>query len=92
MAEDLVWLESKRQEWASSEADLTDQLSGAQEEIKVLHGNWDDLQKQSEELKNLALQWEEDLAREKEHMKIVVVDLEGRLNLKLRSKSVLPGY
>jgi myosin protein heavy chain len=91
-AEHLVRLESEQQEWASSEADLTDQLSGAQEEIEVLRGDRDDLQKQSEELKNLALQREEDLARAKERMEIVVADLEGRLNVELRNKLVSPGY
>jgi myosin heavy chain 9/10/11/14 len=89
-AEHLVRLETDQKEWVAREAVLTDQLGLAQDEIDALRGDVDELHKVSEELKNLALQREEDLARAKERMDVSVRELEGRLNLELRNKLVYP--
>jgi myosin protein heavy chain len=91
-AEHLVRLENEQQEWTSLGAGLTDQLAGAQEEIEALRRKRDDLQKYTEELKNLKLQREEDSARTKERMENTVMELEGRLSIELRNRFVLPRY
>ena len=87
-AEHLVRLEIEQKEWVAREADLTDQLNLAHHELDALRGDVDELQKLSEELKNLALQREEDLARAKERMDVAVKELEGKLTLELRNKLV----
>jgi myosin protein heavy chain len=87
-AEHLVRLETDQKEWVSRDAELTDQLGLAQDEIDALRGDVDELRKLSEELKNLALQREEDVARAKERMDVAVRELEGKLNVELRNKSV----
>lgn len=87
-AEHLVRLETDQKEWVAREVELTDQVSLAQNEIDALRGDVDELHKLSEELKNLALQREEDLARVKMRMDVAVRELEGKLNIELRNKSV----
>ena len=88
-AEHLVRLENDQKVWVAREAELTDQLGLAQDEIDALRGDVDELHKLSEELKNLAIQREEDLARTKERMDVTVRELEGKLNVELRNKLVL---
>jgi myosin protein heavy chain len=87
-AEHLVRLETDQKGWVAREAELTDQLGLAQDEIDALRGDVDELHKLSEELKNLALQREEDLARTRERMDVTIRELEGKLNIELRNKSV----
>jgi myosin heavy chain 9/10/11/14 len=87
-AEHLVRLETDQKDWVAREAELTDQFGLAQDEIDALRGDVDELHKLSEELKNLALQREEDLARAKERMDVAVRELEGRLDIELRNKLV----
>lgn len=87
-AEHLVRLETEEKEWTLREADLTDQLGIAYEEIEKMRGDLDELQKVSEELKNLALQREEDLTRTKDRMDGVVKDLDQKLQNENQSKFV----
>ena len=47
-AEHLVRLESEQQDWAAREVELSDQLGIAEEEIELLRGEKDELQKLSE--------------------------------------------
>lgn len=86
-AEHLVRLETDQKQSVAREVELTDQLGLAQHEIDGLRTDVDELHKLSEELKNLALQREEDLARTKERMDVAVRELEGKLNVELRNKS-----
>jgi myosin protein heavy chain len=88
-AEHLVRLETDQKRWVAREVELTDQLGLAQHEIDALRTDVDELQKLSEELKNVTLQREEDLARTKERMDVAVRELEGKLNVELRNKLVI---
>ncbi|KAJ6591377.1 myosin II heavy chain [Mycena sp. CBHHK59/15] len=88
-AEHLVRLEAEQKEWVNREADLNSQLAEAQDESESLRSNLDELQKVSEELKNLALQREEDLARAKERSDITVKELEGKLDVELRKTELI---
>jgi myosin protein heavy chain len=83
-------LESQQQEWTGKEADLTELVAAAQQEMEVLYGDKEELQKVSEELTSLVSQREEDLARMKERMEVTVVELEAKLNTELRDRSGLP--
>lgn len=87
-AEHLVRLEKEQQAWITRELDLNEQLGGASEEIEVLRGQVDELRKVSEDLKNLAMQREEDLARTKDRADVAMKELEGKLEVEFRQKSV----
>ncbi len=64
------------------------ELEKAQEEIEALHGDIDDIQKVSEELRNLAVQREEDLVRTKERMDVAVTELRGKVEVEVKQRSV----
>lgn len=87
-AEHLVRLENEQNEWITRETELNELLEGAHVDIEELQGNLEELQKVSEELKNLALQREEDLARAKDRMDVAVKELEGKLSVETLSKYV----
>ncbi|KAG5653772.1 hypothetical protein H0H81_010613 [Sphagnurus paluster] len=87
-AEHLVRLENEQKDWTAREAELNELVGVAQQEIDVLRGNQEELQKLSEELKNLALQREEDLTRSKERMDVAIKDLEGKLTVEHRNKEL----
>ncbi|KAF8210095.1 P-loop containing nucleoside triphosphate hydrolase protein, partial [Mycena galopus ATCC 62051] len=78
-AEHLVRLETEQKESAAREEELNARLLEAQDGSDHMRTNLDELHKVSEELKNLALQREEDLARAKERTDITVKELEGKL-------------
>ena len=59
-----------------------------QEEIEALHGDIDDIQKVSEELRNLAVQRGEDRVRTKERMDVVVTELRGKVEVEVKQRSV----
>lgn len=84
-AEHLVRLETEQKEWTAREVELSAQLAEAQQGSDTMRTNLDELHKVSEELKNLALQREEDLARAKERTDTTVMELEGKLEGELRN-------
>lgn len=88
-AEHLVRLEAEQKEWTVKEADLTEQIGAASEEIEALHADLDQLRKVSDELKDLAIQREEDLGRTKDRSDVLIKELEGKLDVELRNKSVI---
>jgi myosin protein heavy chain len=85
-AEHLVRLEGEQRDWTFKESQLTVQLDGANDEIQQLRGENAELQKLSEELKNLASQLEEDLSRAKERMELTIGELETKLSTELRNR------
>lgn len=87
-AEHLVRLENEQKAWMTREVELNEQIGGANEEIEVLRGHVDELRKVSEDLKNLTMQREEDLVRTRDRTDVVVKELEGKLEVELRNKSV----
>ncbi|KAG6866166.1 hypothetical protein C0991_008120 [Blastosporella zonata] len=90
-AEHLVRLESEEKESSTREIELNDQLAATQEEIDAIKLQYSDLQKLSEELKNLASQREEDLTRAKERMDVAVKELETKLTVEQRQRDVIKG-
>jgi len=84
----LVRLEGEQREWTLKEAELTESLGAAHTAIEGLQRDRDDLQKLSEELKPLASQLEEDLLRAKERMDIATAELEAKLNIELKNRSL----
>lgn len=87
-AEHLVRLETEQKLWTSRELELNNELEATHEELGTLRGNLDDLHKVGEELKNLVLQREEDLARSKERMDTASKEWEGKLTVEIRNKYV----
>ncbi len=87
-AEHLVRLEQGEKSWSTREEELAAELEKAQEEIEALHGDIDDIQKVSEELRNLAVQREEDLVRTKERMDVAVTELRGKVEVEVKQRSV----
>jgi myosin protein heavy chain len=87
-AEHLVRLEIEQKEWAAREEELNAQLLEAQQGSNTMRTNLDELHKVGEELRNLVLQREEDLARAKERTDITVKELEGKLEAELRNTCV----
>ena len=87
-AEHLVRLEQGEKSWSTREEELAAELAKAQEEIEALHGDIDDIQKVSEELRNLAVQREEDLVRTKERMDVAVTELRGKVEVEVKQRSV----
>ncbi|EDQ99797.1 myosin II heavy chain [Laccaria bicolor S238N-H82] len=90
-AEHLVRLETEQKEWESREQELNSQLGSAYEEIEAMRGDLDELQKVSEDLKNLALQREEDVIRAKERADVLVKEMEGKLDVELRNRALIKG-
>ncbi|KAI0726107.1 nonmuscle myosin heavy chain b [Fomitopsis betulina] len=88
-AEHLVRLEAEQQDWESREVGLNEQLDFAQEEIDAIKGERDNLEKLSDELKNLVVQKEEDLARTKERMESSLSDLGTKLTTESRNRDAL---
>ncbi|KAK7014166.1 myosin II heavy chain [Favolaschia claudopus] len=78
-AEHLVRLETEQKEWAIREEELNAQLLETQDGSDHLRSNLEELRKVGEDLKNLALQREEDLARAKERTDVVIKELTGKL-------------
>lgn len=85
-AEHLVRLEQGEKSWSTREHELAEELGKAQEEIEALHGDIEDIQKVSEELRTLAVQREEDLVRTKERMETTVAELRGKLEVEVKNK------
>lgn len=85
-AEHLVRLENEEKTWVLRENELTEALAAAQGEIDVVRERHDELHELSEELKNLALQREEDLDRTKERMDLALREVEGKLAVELRNR------
>ncbi|EIN05522.1 hypothetical protein PUNSTDRAFT_54924, partial [Punctularia strigosozonata HHB-11173 SS5] len=88
-AEHLVRMESEQQEWAEREAELAEHLNHAQSEADALRAERDELQKVEEELRNIVLQREEDLARAKERMELTIADLGKKLENETRSRDTI---
>ncbi|KAJ7802440.1 P-loop containing nucleoside triphosphate hydrolase protein [Mycena olivaceomarginata] len=84
-AEHLVRMEAEQKEWAVREEELNAQLLEAQQGSDTMRSDLDEFHKVGEELKNLALQREEDLARVKERTDILVKELEGKLEAEHRN-------
>lgn len=78
-------LEQKQNEWAEREASLTQDLAKSQDEIQALLSTREGLQAASDELKTLARQKEEDLARLKERMESSIRELTGKLEVEVRN-------
>jgi len=88
-AEHLVRLETEQREWATKETQLAGLIDGTNEEIEHLRGENGELQKLSEELRNLASQLEEDLLRAKERMELSTIELETKLNTEFKNRCLL---
>lgn len=87
-AEHLVRLEQGENTWSTREVELNEELRKAHEEIEALQTDLEGIQDVSEELRSLALQREEDLARTKERMDFAVNDLRGKLDAEVRNRCV----
>ncbi|KAF8908080.1 P-loop containing nucleoside triphosphate hydrolase protein [Gymnopilus junonius] len=87
-ADHLVRLEQGENASTEREIQLKDELKKAQEDIDVLQTDLDQLQRVSEELRSLALQREEDLARTRERMDESVKELRGKLDIETRNRFV----
>uniref|UniRef100_A0A8H8CJM1 Nonmuscle myosin heavy chain b n=1 Tax=Psilocybe cubensis TaxID=181762 RepID=A0A8H8CJM1_PSICU len=88
-AEHLVRLEQGEHTWSTREAELNEELRKANEEIEALQSDLEGIHEVSEELRNLALQREEDLARTKERMDSAVNDLRAKLETEARNKDLI---
>ncbi|KAF7324837.1 Myosin II heavy chain [Mycena kentingensis (nom. inval.)] len=88
-AEQLVHLEAEEQSWITKEEELAVRLSAAQQEIETNRATIDELQKIGEELKNLALQREEDLARSKDRSDVAVKEWETKIESEVRNGELL---
>ncbi|THH29323.1 hypothetical protein EUX98_g4864 [Antrodiella citrinella] len=88
-AEHLVRLESEQVIWTQKEAELNAQLEDAHEDLDIFAAEKEELQKVAEELKNLVVQREEDVARAKERMEHAVHELDAKLANEQRSKDAL---
>lgn len=85
-AEHLVRLEGEQQDWQGREGELLDQLDALQNEGDTLRVERDELHTISEELKNLVVQREEDIARAKERLETTVNDLDVKLAAEARAR------
>ncbi|KAL0576478.1 class II myosin [Marasmius crinis-equi] len=88
-AEHLVRLENEQKEWGTRETEAANELAAATEEIEALQSDLDALTKVSEELKNLAMQREEDLTRTRERSEVAIKELEGKLDVEIGNKVIL---
>lgn len=89
VADHLVRLESQQQEWIGREAELTELVGAAQQEIEALHGDKEELQKVSEDLTSLVSEREQDLSRARERMEAAIAELETKLNNELQNRLVI---
>jgi myosin heavy chain 9/10/11/14 len=87
-AEHLVRLEAEQKDWKSKETTLSSELENNSEEVETLRSDLDKMRTLCEELKNLVLQREEDLLRSKERMNLTIKELEGKLDVELRTKYI----
>lgn len=85
-AEHLVRMETEQREWLEREAELVEELNRTREECDTLLQNQEELRKVGEELKNIAMQQEEDLGRTRERLDSSVKDLEGKLEAEQKAK------
>ncbi|KAK2467941.1 hypothetical protein APHAL10511_000236 [Amanita phalloides] len=88
-AEHLVRLETEQKQWTIREAELTEQLNEANDDIEALQTDREELRNVGEDLRNLVLQREEDLATARERLDIVIKELEGKLDVETRNKDLL---
>ncbi|KAF7303718.1 Myosin type II heavy chain [Mycena indigotica] len=88
-AEHLVRLEADEKTWASKEQELNAQLLSAHKEAESMQSTIQELHKIGEELKNLALQREEDLARTKERADGAVKEWEAKLQAGAKTGEIL---
>ncbi|KAG2004634.1 nonmuscle myosin heavy chain b [Coprinopsis cinerea AmutBmut pab1-1] len=88
-AEHLVRLEMEQKEWVVRENELLEQIMEAEKEIEELRTGSTELQKVGEELKNLAMQREEDIARTKERADVMLQEMEGKLKSETQSRELL---
>ena len=61
-------------------------VQGTEEDIDILTAEKEELQKTTEELKNLVAQREEDLERVKERMETAMSDLDTKLSAETRTR------
>ncbi|KAJ7049460.1 P-loop containing nucleoside triphosphate hydrolase protein [Mycena amicta] len=88
-AEHLVRLEADEKLWAAKEEELSAQLSVADQERESMQLTIDELRKVGEELTNLALQREEDLARSKERADLAIREWETKVETDARHSDLL---
>lgn len=82
-ADHLVRLESEQKLWVGKESELSGQLAAAQEEIDNLRREILALEKATEDLKALR---EQDLARAHDRNEVMVKELQGKLDIELKTK------
>jgi len=85
-AEHLVRMEAEQKEWTDRETELLEELTSAREECDTLSHNQEELRKIGEELKNIAVQQEEDLSRTRERLDLNVKEFESKLEVEQRAK------
>ncbi|KAF9447622.1 hypothetical protein P691DRAFT_105787 [Macrolepiota fuliginosa MF-IS2] len=85
-AEHLVRTETEQKEWMEREAELVEELDRTREECDTLLQNQEELRKVGEELKNIAVQQEEDLSRTRERLDSSVKEFEGKLEAEQKAK------
>ncbi|KAF9006216.1 hypothetical protein BDZ89DRAFT_1233657 [Hymenopellis radicata] len=86
-ADHLVCLESEQKLWVGKESELSGQLlAAAQEEIDNLRREILALEKATEDLKALR---EQDLARAHDRNEVMVKELQGKLDIELKTKELL---
>lgn len=88
-AEHLVRMEAEQKEWLEREAELLEELERTREECDTLLQNQEELRKVGEELKNIAVQQEEDLGRTRERLDVSIKELEGKLEAEHKAKWVM---
>jgi myosin protein heavy chain len=89
-AEHLVRLEAEQRTWAERDVELAEQLNELQAEGNALREQRDRLEREGEELKNVVLQREEDLARSKERMDAALADYDRKVLVESSNRYV--GY
>ncbi|KAG5220287.1 Myosin [Salix suchowensis] len=87
-AEHLVRLENEQQEWVKREEQLVEELREHHEHLQALQADHEELTKVSEDLQSLVIQREEDLGRAKERTEVLVAELEGKLGVEHKNRSV----
>ncbi|KAJ3985572.1 nonmuscle myosin heavy chain b [Lentinula detonsa] len=90
-AEHLVRLENEQKQMKLREEETLTELTNQNEEIDRLHNDLQTLHKVSDDLKQLAMQREEDLSRARDRTDLTVKELEGKLEVELRNKDILKG-
>ncbi|KAG1781350.1 P-loop containing nucleoside triphosphate hydrolase protein [Suillus placidus] len=88
-AEHLVRMEGQQNEWRAKEAELSDIVLTQESSMVQLQQEHQALQKANEDLRALVSQRDEDLARVKERSEALVIDLQAKLGVEIRSKESL---